>query len=144
MRDVSIRKLLKLPVLFEYDRYELEEELISMKCERKYGFNKCPICGEELYNRSWSEEHWGVVETITLCGRSSEDTHFKDHFSYGYTDLIAGNFEASYNHKTPNDEVERLRAEWLLAATAYKKRCKKNRKLSYRKAKSQQRRMKRA
>lgn len=144
MREVSIRKLLKLSTLSESERDYLQAELNDAKFRRKFRTGGCPICGEELSHRSWSEDHWGVVETITLCGRSSEDTHFKDHYSYGYTDLIAGDFEASYNYATPYDEVEKLRSEWLLAATSYKNRCKKNQKLAYRKAKSQQRRMKRA
>lgn len=140
MREVSIRKLLKIPTLPEYYRSELQEELDEQRYNRKYKTNRCPICLKRLYSNYWSEDHWGVVETITQCGRSSDSTHFKDHFSYGYTDLIAGDFEANYNHKTPVEEIERLRAEWMIAATAYKERCKKNRKLAYRKSRSQQRR----
>ncbi|MEK5477535.1 hypothetical protein NYE70_11380 [Paenibacillus sp. FSL R5-0407] len=111
-----------------------------MKYQRKYKTDLCPICGDKLERNSWYEDHWGQVESIEQCGQSYDRTHFKDHYSYGYTDLIAGDFEASYNYKTPVEEIDRLRAKWLLAATAYKERCKKNRKLAYRKSKSQQRR----
>lgn len=144
MRGVSIRKLLKLPTLSDSDRDYLQAELDDAKYRRKDRTDKCPICGEELYHRSWSEDHWGVVETITQCGYNFMNTHYKDHFSYGETELIAGNFEASYTYKTPWIEVDWIRAEWMEVASRLKNQYKRNRKLAYRKAKSQQRRMKRA
>ncbi|MNW41734.1 hypothetical protein D3C74_188830 [compost metagenome] len=145
MREVSIRKLLKLRSLPEDDRIELQYELGDLKYQRKYGFDQCPICGEELYRNSWSEEYWGAVETITRCGWSSfEDTHYSDHYSYGHTELIAGNFVTGYKHSTPHEEIERIRDEWQREVVKLKTQYKRNRKLAYRKSRSQQRRARRS
>lgn len=138
----SIRKLLKLTHWTKEERQELIWDLNHEKYHRKYQTDKCPICGDELYSTSWSDEGIGTVETITRCGwRSFEETHYKDHTSYGYTDLVAGNLTWSYNFKTPWQEIDRIRAEWMLAVGEIKKSWAKNRKMTYRKGKSQMRRM---
>lgn len=138
----SIRKLLKLAHWTKDERQELLYDLNYERYQRRYQTDKCPICGNELYENSWSEDYHGVVETVRRCGRSSiNDTHFSDHTSYGYTDLVAGNLTWSYNYKTPWQEIDRIRAEWMLAVVEIKKSWARNRKMTYRKGKSQMRRM---
>lgn len=135
------RKLLRLKHLPSDYRKELIYDLNYEKYQRKYRTDKCPICGSELYTNSWSEDHWGVVETIVRCGWIySDNMHYLDHTSYGYTDLIAGGYEFGYDYTTPWQEVDRIRNEWMQTILKIKKERKKIKALSYRKKKSQQRR----
>ncbi|WP_336772332.1 hypothetical protein [Paenibacillus sp. MMO-58] len=132
-----LRQLLKLKHLDREERGFLKDEIAWEKNWRNR--RRCPICGGELVSRSWDDES-GCVETIEFCGRNPETTHYKDHWSYGYTDLFAGNNGFFYNFSDTAEHCEEKRRLWEAAIVKVKRDTKKLKRLAHRKKRTQRKR----
>ena len=57
-------------------------------------YQKCPLCGKDLYQNTWSDDR-SVVEFTQECFNKT-CLGYKHHWYYGTSDLRVGNFSVNF------------------------------------------------
>ncbi|KOS03958.1 hypothetical protein [Paenibacillus polymyxa] len=89
----------------------------------------CPVCGGKLIYDSWFEECFGCTESVTKC----TGCNYLDSWSYGHTHLEVGEWSTDFFYSTPDEEVERIRSEFIRLMIFEKQRRKREIRKYYRK-----------